>query len=329
MWLSNLRKEWLIVSILCWLADNTPYRPTKLLTEKSHHRFENGVRYRPTETSGFRVSIPGCNVKRIIVLSLPEMPGGGHMRHQGLEVSGIRKLVSEREKIDAVEGLTKVLISNFDRLILGKFAKGRRLSFDELRSVFKQADEVFRQKTTAVATSFHHVPGTFARPKSFAAESLYLGVRRMKNPPPGFHDVYQLFGFRLLGTAKCVMLEVDYLPLAFQYHAAERLMERVRDTDAAFLDVARSLAEWSVLLKKAQYTATGKIDGFLNIPAKDNRARCSASSSTNSRSRGSRWNTMTEGLSIPDGPPARCGTLCSSSAHLSIGSCCGRTSFTR
>jgi hypothetical protein len=193
------------------------------------------------------------------------------MRHQGLEISGIRKLVTEREKIDAVDGLTKVLISNIDRLIADRFAKGRRLSFTELRTVFQQADDVFRQKTSAVATSFTHVPGTFARPKSFAAESLYLGIRRMKTPPNGFYDVYQLFAFRLLGSAKCVMLEVEYLPLAFQYHAAERLLERVRDTDAAFLDVAKALAQWSLVIKKAQYTAVHRIGGFLNIPAVDNR----------------------------------------------------------
>ncbi|MCZ7860984.1 hypothetical protein O9X98_06160 [Agrobacterium salinitolerans] len=193
------------------------------------------------------------------------------MRHQGLEVSSIRKLVSEREKIDAVDGLTKVLIANFDKLIGDKFERGRRLSFEQLRAVFRQADDVFRQKTASVACSFDQFPGTPARPKSFAAEALYMGIKRMSQPPPGFRDVYQLFAFRLLGSAKCVRLGIDYLPYAFQYHTAERLMERVRDTDAAFLDVARALAAWSLFIKRVQYTAINQIGGFMSVPAIDDR----------------------------------------------------------
>jgi hypothetical protein len=192
------------------------------------------------------------------------------MRHQGLAISGIRKLVSECALLDEMHGSTNALVSSFDKIVGGRFAKGRRLPFAELRAVAKQADVLFREKTTPVDCQLRHWPGTLAKPKSFSVDAVYIGVRRMPEQPRGFHDVYQLFTFRLAGFTKFVRIEIDYLPLAFQYHAAERLMERASGTEAAFLEIARSLADWSLFLRHAQYMSKSQNGGFMNIPALEN-----------------------------------------------------------
>jgi hypothetical protein len=84
----------------------------------------------------------------------------------------------------------------------------------------------------------------------------------------GFDDFYQLCSMRVYATRK--NLRVDFIahPAAFQYHAAERLMERAIGVDDALDCLGRSLTEWLPFI----YHAEGGLmtDGACCAPVREN-----------------------------------------------------------
>jgi len=189
-----------------------------------------------------------------------------YKRHQCLVASEIRKLADESRRIDPTdEVLTRTMLS-MERLVSERFSKGKRLDGGRLRSLLARIDDIFREQVRPIRFHSERVEPTRVHPKGDAYEVCYVGVKRRADSVPGFDTLYQLFSFRLYATRKKVVLALESLPYAFQYHAAERLMERAENVDSAFWQIACDLAEWVPLIKRGEYFATRHNGGEFHVP---------------------------------------------------------------
>lgn len=187
-------------------------------------------------------------------------------RHQGLEIAGIRKLVSESRGMETTDEVLTSTMAAMEKLVEERFSKGKKLDGGRLKNLLKSCDDIFHDRIRPIRAHVNSVAPTRVHPKADAHEVCYVGVKRQSKPVPGFDTLYQLFSFRLYATRKSVSMSLQSLPYAFQYHAAERLMERAENVDTAFWQIAADLAEWSSFIRRAEYFAKNVNGGALSIP---------------------------------------------------------------
>lgn len=187
-------------------------------------------------------------------------------RHQSLEIAGIRKLVSESRGMETTDEVLTSTMSAMEKLVESRFSKGKKLDGGRLQNLLHSCNDIFTDRIRPIRMHTNSIPPTRTHPKSEAYELCYVGVKRQSKPVPGFDTLYQLFSFRLYATRKSVSLSLESLPYAFQYHAAERLMERAENVDTAFWQIASDLTEWSSFIRRAGYFSKTVNNGELALP---------------------------------------------------------------
>lgn len=187
-------------------------------------------------------------------------------RHHSLEASGIRKLVAESRGMETTDAVLTSTMTAMEKLVMERFSKGKKLDGGRLQNLLKSCDAIFRDRIRPIRYHSETLPATKVHPKGDAYEVCYVGVKRLAADLANYDELYQLFSFRLHVTRKSVSISLESLPYAFQYHAAERLMERAENVDTAFWQIASDLAEWSTMLKKSEYFARRHNEGSMSVP---------------------------------------------------------------
>lgn len=187
-------------------------------------------------------------------------------RHHSLTATGIRKLVSEASAMNTTDAVLSSTITRIEKLVSGRFEKGKKLDSPRLRNLAKSCDDIFHEHIRPIRVWSRHVEPTRAHPKADAYEACYVGVKRQTAKIKDYRDLYQLFSFRIYANRKLVVVSLESLPYAFEYHAAERLMERAENVETAFWQIASDVAEWSPLIRGAEYFATRVNRNDFSIP---------------------------------------------------------------
>lgn len=169
------------------------------------------------------------------------------MRHSGLDGDKIRRLVGEADKLAGTYGILNHMIDELEEWVLPKFAGGKRLGDGIVKELVEGMQIVSRQYLTPIEEDFIHRPATLARPKGEEMGMAFL-VAQPITGVPRCDDLYQLMSFRAHATRRAFRLDIAAHPFAFQYHTAERMMERLHEADATFRLSATDLSNWSPAL---------------------------------------------------------------------------------
>lgn len=172
------------------------------------------------------------------------------MRHRELTIDEIRLLTADAASVDhSREGMAWVQ-SAIEKVVGQHFYRGRRISHQQCKALAEELDGLVQRRMAPLDIRDRERRPTMARPKGGAVETSYVGVLRMKDVP-NFDRLYSLYTLRATITSRAIEVEYSTLPLAFTYHVAERLMLRSKNASDAIHEVGSELADWSVLLSKA------------------------------------------------------------------------------
>ncbi len=186
-------------------------------------------------------------------------------RHGNLDKDAIRSLVDQASKVATISQTLPLLKNVVEEVVLERFQQGKRLTGIDLAANLRFVDE-------AICADFHplerhttKIDATRVHPKGEKAENLYVGLR-VRDDGDRTNPIYQLFCFRFFTTRKLVTMEQFDLPLAFAYHAAERIIEKSANIDEAFRTIAKGLIEWATMLYHAADVSIDKNAGFMAHP---------------------------------------------------------------
>lgn len=172
------------------------------------------------------------------------------MRHRNLLAEGIRALVANAQQVSS----TQAVVDDLCKRVLGEvdkdFARGRRLDPKDMRRLYETLDAEIMKSLIVIDCRLRETLPTAARPKGAAIDVSYVGVRK-RQESEGFDDLYELFTLRVSLKPKVATFHVHPHPIAFQYHAAERLVERVEGQSLPFELIGSELADWSLALWEA------------------------------------------------------------------------------
>jgi hypothetical protein len=187
-------------------------------------------------------------------------------RHSNLDKDAIRSLVDQASRVATVSNKIAAIQKTVMATVKERFRHGKKLTGIDLAVLLNGVDG-------AITSDFHpldhqttKIPPTRVHPKGEKHENLYVGLRVREGTEKTTNPVYQLFMFRFYMTRKAVFMETRNLPLAFTYHAAERIIERTRNVDEAFRTIANGLLEWAPMLHHAADVSVEKNAGFMAHP---------------------------------------------------------------
>ena len=188
------------------------------------------------------------------------------MRHSDLDALKIRCLVKSSEGLPERANSVFQMFVDISDIVKERFGKNKRLADGVLEKIVAACDDAMT-RFKPLSCRYDHRPATRARPKGERFESCYsllIQPRRIE----GFDDFYQLCSMRIYATRKNLRIDFIVHPAAFQYHAAERLLERAIDVDDALDRLGRSLSEWLPYI----YEAEGGLmtDGACCVPVGEN-----------------------------------------------------------
>lgn len=191
------------------------------------------------------------------------------MRHRELSAAEIRLLAADAASIDhSLEGLVWVQ-ETVEKIVGSHFYNGRRISHAQCKALGAKLDQHVQLRMAPLDIRDRERRPTLARPKGGAVETSYVGIVRMRDVP-NFDRLYCLYTLRTTLTSRSIEIEYNTLPIAFSYHVAERLMLRAKDVSLAIRDIGSELADWSVLLSKADGRPQLS-HNFLAVPFMDRR----------------------------------------------------------
>ena len=190
-------------------------------------------------------------------------------RHQGLEADRIRRLTADAESVNKTDKAISRLVSSLLAEIDRHFRQGKRIPAGRLFSMFAYFDGFILDKMNPIDARYREIQPTRARPNGGEIEGSYVCVKKTRHPVAGLDDLYQLFTLRLYMTRKYATIDIVELPAVFQYHAAERFMERTDGLQPAFHEIAQNLADWYFVIQHARDVVGEATGGNLAIPAID------------------------------------------------------------
>lgn len=191
------------------------------------------------------------------------------MRHRELEMHDIRKIVHESGMVEKVDFRITDFLDRVDALVDERFYRRRRLTGEQLRSIYHECMDIISKDVVLLDAVFTEIPATRTRPKGEVYEMRFVSFMKMTRLGPQFEDLFQLFSFRLRLSRRDVELDFCGHPVAFSYHAGERLMERGPETNTAMKMIASELAAHLELIRHAERHAIAHTDGRMIIPFRD------------------------------------------------------------
>lgn len=190
------------------------------------------------------------------------------IKHGNLEASAIRGLVAEDTLAKRVSLAMRDLYSKLDDTIKPFFIDGRKLRGTDLKVMFHDCCQQVASIAPPIDQDFTFREQTRAKPKGEAYQARFVGVKRIENVPSDV-DYYQIFNFTIFASRKTVTLDFQGQPFAFQYHTAERLLERGIDREKAILRLGETLYGWSTALLEAKGYSEANFEKRMVIPMGD------------------------------------------------------------
>lgn len=191
------------------------------------------------------------------------------MKHRNIDAEAIRHLVREDANAARVSEEMTSIYQALDDAIKPFFITGKKLKGDDLRAMFEECCDRFIQISLPVDQDRSFRAPTRTRPKGEAYQARFVGVKRIENSPTGTEQ-YQLFGFSIFASRKTVILDFQEQPFAFQYHTAERLLERNSEKVNALHRLGAAVYAWSATILLARQYALKELDNRLVLPMQDN-----------------------------------------------------------
>lgn len=189
--------------------------------------------------------------------------------HSGLVAEDIRNLARAVRTVDVSDDIISALKKNILDRIEKRFEGNRKLKSDDLRTIMTLCDRAIVNAIDPVDFGYKTIKPTRTHPKGEEFEACYVGVKRMNAQEVGRTDLFQLFTFRIYATRKLLRIDQGELPLAIQYHAAKRYIERTGSDGSAINGLATELLRWSPALDDLHSFASKHTTGHLVLPTTD------------------------------------------------------------
>lgn len=190
------------------------------------------------------------------------------LKHRNISADSIRSLVQEDTGAAAVADEITAIYDTLHEVITPTHINGRKLKGDVLSSVFEECCNRFVNMSNPIDADRSFREATRTRPKGEAYQARFVSFKRIEDSLSK-HEQYQLFNFRIFASRKLVRIEYQQQPFAFQYHAAERLLERGQEKQGALRRLAESVYRASAILLAAQKYSTEKLDRRMIVPMSD------------------------------------------------------------
>lgn len=191
------------------------------------------------------------------------------MRHRNLEVDEIRTLVSESRVVENTDARMAAFLERVNTLVNARFSNHKRLTGQQLKAIYDECMELVGKDLVVLDGVFTEVSATLSRPKGEVYEMRFVSFMRMPNPPGDNDHLYQLFSFRLRLSRRSVDLDFQWHPVAFSYHATERLVERSTEKVEAMKRIASELAASLELIVCGEKLAVERNGGRFHVPFAD------------------------------------------------------------
>lgn len=189
-------------------------------------------------------------------------------KHRTITADAIRSLVSEDAAAQRVAAEIPEIYGALDRAIKPFFQNGRKLKGEELRQLFENCIEHFKRMAPPVDYDSAFRPPTRTRPKGEAYQARFVSAKRIENSLNG-REQYQLFAFTIFASRKAVVLDYQEHPITFQYHTAERLLERSQEKASAIWRLANAVYKWSAVIILAQKHSLADLDSRMLLPLEE------------------------------------------------------------
>jgi hypothetical protein len=190
------------------------------------------------------------------------------MRHDSLDVEQIRNLVRSNEGLAERSGFLAAMIEAIGIIVADRFVQNKKLPGKTLGHLFQRSDEIIRSKFRPLNFQQDSKPATRVHPKGEQLESCYSMLVHFPGSEGGFHDLYHLVSLRLFASRKVFRIDVITHPVAFQYHAAERILERAEDVGDAIDLLGMNISKWLPFVVEAEQSLPP--DSGCCIPVEDN-----------------------------------------------------------
>jgi hypothetical protein len=172
-------------------------------------------------------------------------------------------LVQECDFAGRAENFYETIKADLSRLVHPRFMKNRRLDRASLLEMADQIDSSLKSNSIVIHSRITEIGATLARKKGELAELRYVVVHAVSR------STYQLFSYRFRMTRKSFRMETRHLPVRFTHHAAERLIERLDDQNAALKQIGQVLLDQVVFSRLVMDTAICDLGFHMPLPASD------------------------------------------------------------
>jgi hypothetical protein len=187
------------------------------------------------------------------------------LKHRNIDAAAIRNLVKEDAGAAKVSQNLVDIYNMLDATIKPFFITGKKLRGDDLRTMFNECCTRFLQMCTPVDEDRSFREATRTKPKGEVYQARFVSFKRIE---ASLNDTeqYQLFNFRIYASRKYVVLDFQEQPFAFQYHTAERLLERGTEKKDSLYQLASSVYRYAAFILAIKRFASDKLDSRLVLP---------------------------------------------------------------
>ncbi len=189
-------------------------------------------------------------------------------KHRNIDRDAIANLVSENVLAGQVFEQINVFYKELDQIIAPYTVRGKKFKGEDIKVLFSKCCDHFENKMPIVDKDTKYREPTKTRPKGEAYQARYVGFKQIKSNDAGTEQ-YQLFNFTIFASRKTIQLTFQEQPFTFQYHTAERLLERAESKRDALRRLAEAMYTWSTAILSSKNHSCASIERKLAYPMPD------------------------------------------------------------
>lgn len=189
-------------------------------------------------------------------------------KHQNIDREAIVDLVAENQLTTRVSQQIKAFYDELDAIIAPFSVSGRKFKGNNVKELFSRCCEIFETKMPVIDRDISYREPTRTRPKGEAYQARYVGFKQIENADARTEQ-YQLFNFTIFASRKKILLTFQEQPFSFQYHTAERLLERTETKKDALKRLAEAIYTWSTAILESKGHSYKSIQRKLAYPMPD------------------------------------------------------------
>ena len=183
-----------------------------------------------------------------------EVTGTTGMKHRNLDAKSIRALVSEDKQVRGLESDLDGTLRKIENSVLHRLVGGRKkLTQRELVDIVEDINETIRSGIRPVAgrSQWRKTSKAKSHKDMFVSHQVAIWT---PTHIEGAADIYELFGLKIVASTAGIDVKVTSFPMAFKYHAAERVLERAVNAQEAIHRIGASLVGMATVVREAAKT---------------------------------------------------------------------------